>query len=171
MSSLNLVYIIAAYFLFILIFGGKRNRIHAAIIFTSSALNIMFQLPLAENAEQYIYNRNVFILWDGATALILTMFLLFDKEAWKQALLLAFATLCHTMIVYDLTIASSFISVFFYTWYNELIITVGILQMAISHNGLISALRNAREHHQRFMFVFWYYRKSLLLSQKRGRSA
>ena len=49
------------------------------------------------------------------------------------------------MIIYDLTIHSSFASNVFYTWYDELIIMVGILQMAISHNGLTNALGNIRE--------------------------
>lgn len=48
------------------------------------------------------------------------------------------------MIIYDLTIHSSFASNMFYTWYDELIIMVGILQMAISHNGLTNALGGMR---------------------------
>ena len=94
---------------------------------------------------EYIYNRNVSVLWDGATALILSMFLVFDKLAWKQALLLAFATLCHIMIIYDLTIASSIFSLFFYSFYDELIITIGILQMMVSYDGLITALGSIRK--------------------------
>ena len=146
MNSFDLLHLMAVYFLFIVTLGGSSTRIHSAIIFTSCALNIMFQLPIAENTEQYIFNRQVFVLWDGITALILTMFLFFDRIAWKQALLLAFATLCHIMIIYDLTIASSAVSNFFYNWYDELIIMVGLTQMAISYNGIITALRNIREY-------------------------
>jgi surface polysaccharide O-acyltransferase-like enzyme len=145
MNSLDLSYIITGYFLFIFLFGDSRSRIHSVIICLSSLLNILFQLPLADTPEQYIYNRNVFILWDGATALILTMFLLFDKTAWKQALLLAFAVLCHSMVTYDLSIASSWFTLFFYNYYDELIITVGLLQMMASHDGLIRSFNNLQE--------------------------
>jgi hypothetical protein len=140
MNSLDLVFIMTAYFLFISFFGGKTNRVHAVIIFLSCALNVLFQLPLAQNTEQYIYNRSVFVLWDGVTALILTMFLFIDRLAWKQALLLAFATLCHIMIIYDLTIASSWFSLFFYNYYDELIITVGLAQMALSYDGMVNGI-------------------------------
>jgi hypothetical protein len=145
MSSFSLCYIIAAYFLFILIFGGRGNRIHAAIIFLASALNVIFELPESTNLSEYVYNRNVFILWDGVAALILSMFLLFDKTALKQALLLAFATICHGMIVYHLTIAPSLFSLFFYSFYDELIVVVGILQIMVSYDGVITAFSNAKE--------------------------
>ena len=137
-----LLYVITVYFLFISIFGGSCNRIHAVIIFLASALNILFQLPEANTLEQYVYNKNVFVLWDGATAFILTMFLVFDKSAWKQALILAFAVLCHIMIVYDLTISSSWFSVFFYNFYDELIIVAGILQLTVSYDGFTRSLNN-----------------------------
>ena len=141
MSSLSLCYVIAVYFFIILCFGGENNRIHAAIIFLASILNVIFELPESIDMAEYIYNRKVFILWDGATALVLSMFLMFDKTAWKQAILLVFATLCHIMIIYDLTIASSVFSLFFYSFYDELIITIGILQLAVSHDSFYTALR------------------------------
>ena len=146
MTSFSLCYLIAAYFLVILVFGGSNNRVHAAIIFSASFLSVVFELPESTNLDEYIHNRNVFVLWDGATALILAMFLMFDKIAWKQALLLAFATVCHIMIIYDLTIASSIISLFFYSFYDELIITVGILQMMVSYDGFTTALGSIRKY-------------------------
>ena len=88
--------------------------------------------------------------------------------AWKHALILAFAALCHNMIIYDLTIHSSFISNSFYTWYDELIIMVGLLQMAISHNGLTNALGNVREHILRFSFYTWCYSKSYTSFKRSG---
>lgn len=168
MSSFSLCYLIAAYFLFILVFGGSNNRIHAAIIFLASALNVVFELPESTDLASYIYNRNVSVLWDGATALILAMFLIFDKTAWKQSLLLAFATLCHIMIIYDLTIASSIISLFFYNFYDELIITVGILQMMVSYDGVITALRNIRKYIPGISFNIWRYNKSLSSHKRSG---
>ena len=145
MITIDIVYLMAAYFLFIFVLGGRQNRIHSAILFLSALLNVFFQLPESTSLSEYIYNRNVSLLWDGATALMLTGFLPFDKIAWKQALLLAFAVLCHSMIIYDLSIASSWFTLFFYSYYDELIITVGLLQMMVSYDGLIRALDNLQE--------------------------
>ncbi len=166
MTSFSLCYILAVYFFFILAFGGGKNRVHAAIIFLASILNVMFELPASTNLAEYIYNRNVSVLWDGATALILAMFLIFDRTAWKQALLLAFATLCHIMIIYDLTIASSIISLFFYSFYDELIITIGILQMMVSYDGLTTALGRLRESISWAASYSRSYSKRIPLSKK-----
>lgn len=157
MNSLDLSLIIAVYFLFIIVFSRGKNRIHAVIIFISSTLNVLFQLPISENTEQYIYNRNVFVLWDGITAVILTMFLFFDRLAWKHALTLSFAVLCHSMIIYDITISSSLFTVFFYNYYDELIIMIGLTQMMISYDIFIRSLRNIQEH----IFSNFFYNNSV----------
>lgn len=169
MSSFSLCYILAAYFFIILIFGTENNRVHAAIIFWASLLNVMFILPESINLTEYIHNRNVSVLWDGATALILSMFLIFDKTAWKQALLLAFATLCHIMIIYDLTIASSIFSLFFYSFYDELIITIGILQMMVSYDGITAALGNIRKSMAGAVGDIRSYSQRLSSSEKGGK--
>lgn len=169
MSSFSLCYILAAYFFIILIFGTENNRVHAAIIFWASLLNVMFILPESINLTEYIHNRNVSVLWDGATALILSMFLIFDKTAWKQALLLAFATLCHIMIIYDLTIASSIFSLFFYSFYDELIITIGILQMMVSYDGITAALGNIRKSMAGAVSDIRSYSQRLSSSEKGGK--
>ena len=129
----------AAYFSFLFFFGGSKYRCHSFIVMSVSILNLLFQLPIATDVNSYIHNREVFILWDGVTALILTMFLCVDKAAWKQALLLAFATLCHIMIILSIKQAHAG---FFYTWYDELIIAVGLFQMMVSYDGFINALSN-----------------------------
>ncbi len=134
--------IMAVYFLFILLLGDKEIKIHAAIIFASCALNVVFPLELATDLKSYISNRESYIMLDGATALILSMFLNVDKTAWKQALLLAFATLCHIMIILNI---KAHHAGFFYNWYDELIIAVGLLQMMVSHDGLIGAFSNLQE--------------------------
>ncbi len=146
MTSLILCYVIAAYFLFIVIFSDSEYKVHATIIFLSSSLNIYFTLPQSTNITEYIYNRNLSILWDSVTMLILVAFIAFDRVAWKQALLLSFATLCHIMIICHLTIGQSMFSLFFYSYYDELVIMVGILQIMVSYNGFIAALRSIREH-------------------------
>jgi len=145
MDSLDFTGIIAVYFIFILVFGGSSYRVHSFIIVLSSVLNLTFQLPASTDTESYVFNRNVFVLWDGVTAVILTMFLIFDRIAWKQALLLSFACFCHIMIVYDLTVESTWFSLFFYSYYNELIVLTGVAQMVVSHNGIYTALRAIRK--------------------------
>jgi hypothetical protein len=169
--SFSLCYLLVAYFLFILCFGGGNNRIHAAIIFLASALNVIFELPASTDLASYIYNRNISVLWDGATALILAMFLIFDKGAWKQASLLAFATVCHIMIICHLTIAPSIFSLFFYSFYDGLIITIGILQMMVSYDGLTSAFRNVREYLPRDSCGNWRYSSSDSTSKKCGENS
>jgi hypothetical protein len=135
----NLVYIIAAWFLLIFIFSSREYKVHAFIISLASIINLSTNNLVADFT--YEQDVSISILFDGVTALILTMFLVFDKVAWKLALLLAFAVLCHIMIIYDLTIASSPFSSIFYNWYDELIITVGLLQMGVSYNGMVDAIR------------------------------
>jgi hypothetical protein len=111
----------------------------------------------------YLESKAVLIKYDGAFAVCMTMFLVKDRLACKHSILLAFAVLCHTMILWDLQITSSFVSLFFYSWYDELIILVGILQMAISRNGLNSALRGIRQHILRISFSVWCYSKSFTI--------
>lgn len=168
MTSFSLCYLIAVYFLVILAFGGSKYWIHAVIIFLASALNVIFELPISTDLASYIYNRNVSVLWDGATALILSMFMVFDKLAWKQALLLAFATVCHIMIICHLTIASSIISLFFYSLYDELIITIGILQMMVSYDGFTAALGRMRKYISWITGSSWGYSSSGASSKKGG---
>ncbi len=157
----------AVYFLFIVVFGNKYNKIHAVIILLSCFLNILFPIEMAVDVKSYISNREVYTLLDGATALMLTMFLKLDKIAWKQALLLAFATLCHIMIILSIKQAHAG---FFYTWYDELIITIGLLQMMVSYDGLIGALSNLQElllrtyHHFNRSYQSFFTRKD---SEKR----
>lgn len=165
--SFNLMHIIAVYFLFIFVFSEPRYRVHSAIILLFTSLNIYFELPVSNSIEEYIANRSINISWDGVTAVALTMCFAFDKLAVKQALLLAFAITCHTVIIYDLTIASSVFSNFFYTWYDELIIVVGLLQMGVSYNGFTTALSNLQKLLPRIVFYSHGVNKSLPIQEKR----
>ncbi len=95
------------------------------------------------------------------------MFLAYDKVAWKQALLLAFAVLCHSMIIYDLTISSSLFSAFFYDFYDELIIMIGLLQMMVSYDGIVSAFSNLQKLLHRTIFYIHGFSKGLPTQKKR----
>jgi len=92
----------------------------------------------------YVESKRLLMWYDILISMLMIVLLRLDKQAWKHSLILAFAALCHFMIIYDLTIHSSFASNLFYTWYDELIIMVGILQMVISHDGLFNALGRMR---------------------------
>ncbi len=164
---------IAIYFLLIAILGDSRYKIHAFIICMFSMLafitapDIGDEILRASTKDEYIKDVGISVLWDGATALILTMFMVFDRVAWKQALLLAFAVLCHSMIIYDLTIVSSWFSFLFYNWYDELIIAVGLLQVGVSYNGFTTALSNLRELLLRTYHFFNRSYQSLFTQTKR----
>lgn len=110
---------------------------------------------------EYIESKGKLIYFDGAFSVIMSMFLKLDKSAWKHALLLCFATLCHIMIIWDLSIHSSFFSNFFYAWYDELIIMVGLLQMVISSDGITSVLRRLQRNISRLTFYRDSFSKSI----------
>ena len=101
--------VMAIYF-FIILCSSKGYKVHSFIIVIYCLVCIY--MPESD----FIKETNTSILIDGITAFTLTMFLFVDKLAWKQALILCFATLCHIMIIYDLTIASSLFSLFFYSF-------------------------------------------------------
>ncbi len=156
--------LITFYFLFILLFGETRVKISAFIIFISSALILLTAsydfsvLGYYLDTDEYVAGCKISILWDGVVVLILSKFLLKDSDAWKQWLLLAFATLCHCMITLYLSTESSEVkeyTIFFYTWYDELIIIVGILQMAASYNGMVNGVINLSR--KRLRALFWIH--------------
>lgn len=138
--------VMAVYFLFILLFGSKEYKIHSAIIFLSCMAPIFYPLDAATDVDSYMQKRELYILYDGATALILSMLLRYDPIAWKQALLLCFATLCHIMIILNI---KAHHAGFFYNWYDELIMTVLILQMVVSKDGMADAIRRIQEYRSR----------------------
>lgn len=156
-----IVYIMVAWFL-ILSFGDKNYFLCSIIILVASVVNIlMVDVFGLTDSMGYIELRGLSIKIDGLAAVILTAFYTKDKLAFKMSLLLAFSVLCHTMIVYNLTVHSGFVSNFFYAWYDELIITIGILQMWISRNGIITVLRNKRGNILWISFYSWCHSKSL----------
>ena len=126
------------------------ERISIPVLFLFSLLNITWlgEIPYAKFSQAYInewlLRKEFLILLDGAAALILTMFLMYDRNAWKQSLILVFAVLCHTMVLYDYKVSQSVMSGFFYIWYDELIIMTALLQMAASYDGFIDAFRYIR---------------------------
>jgi hypothetical protein len=145
MLPVDVAYLVAPWFLFIIIFGDIKHLPHAAILFIMATVNILFVDVFGmTNPLSYIVEKYLLMWYDLSIALFMLTILLIDKQAWKHASILAFAATCHFMIIYDLTIHSSFVTNLFYTWYDELIIMVGMLQMAISYNVFSNSLRGMR---------------------------
>ena len=95
---------------------------------------------------EYIPALEVLIKIDAITVLFLCLSYKFNKFSIHQAVLLTFATICHAMLLYELTISSNYISDLFYNYYDELIILVGVLQIMAARNGIISAYTRIREY-------------------------
>ena len=122
-----------------------------------------------EYLAAYIKELSLCIRLNGLTALALTMILIFDKGALKQASLLCFATFVHTMVLCDLTIASSLFSEFLYDHYDGFIILVGLLQIWVSYDGMVKGFNNAFRRIQSvlFRFIFHCYRNRKSLSTQK----
>tara|TARA_R110000782_G_scaffold65561_1_gene133447 strand:- start:602 stop:1150 length:549 start_codon:yes stop_codon:yes gene_type:complete len=131
-----------AIYFFVILFFGSGQRLHSLLILFGCFLGAAIPDVESNSFVEFIRCVNSSALIDGLTALSLSMILFLDKVAFKQVLLLSFATLIHIMVIYDTTIESSYFSLFFYNYYDELIITIGLLQMAVSHNGLRGAIVN-----------------------------
>ena len=169
MLTIDVAYLVAPWFLFIILFGNNKYLPHATILFLMAFVNILFVDVFGMvDPLTYVESKDILMWYDIMVALIMITALRIDTLAWKHALILAFAATCHFMILYDLTVYPSFVSYLFYTWYEELIIMVGLLQMAISHNGLTNALGNARELILRLSFYTWCYSKGYTSLKRSG---
>lgn len=161
MFSLLIVYLMTPIFLIILIFGERRLKSCSFVVFVSCALNLLTDskydlfLTPSELETDFILNVRISILWDSACALLLITSKLFNQDSGKQALLLAFAVLCHIMVAYGL-------SSFFRAWYVELIILIGMVQIWVVWHGLGAAFNELRRFISRPIYYFSRSSKSLL---------
>jgi len=145
----NLSYILTVWFFILVCLGPRRIAPSSFVLLVLWAFYSITSLLNSFDSFDYIQSKNILIMIDGATALILTMLLILDKVAWKQALILSFAVVCHIMVLLSLETQSAG---FFYVWYDELIITVGLMQMGVSYNGFIESLGRMQR------LVFWSVR-------------
>jgi hypothetical protein len=125
-------------------------------------------------SDDFIYGLGFAIEYDGAIALIMTMIMIFDKDAWKHALILAFAVMCHSMVLLHFITETHIVwlvSKPFYHIYDELIIVVALLQMWISKNGIVNGVNNSSRYLQGLLFRAVFHsnriRKGLLAHTKR----
>jgi len=157
-----------------------RYKLHAFVIFMFSiaafvtAPDASNEIARALTIDEYANDVGVSVLWDGVTGLILVSLLFFDKLASRQALLLAFAVVCHIMVYCYLKEDPEWLQAIaagFYYFYDELIILICLMQMAASYNGFISAYINALRELQNFVLrskhCSNYFRKGLLSRKKR----
>ena len=165
-----LVYLMALYFL-VLSFSDDDYNLCAIIVFISCTINILIVDAL--HITQYFsfaQETELLLMSDGITATALAHTLSKCKLSLRMSLLLAFAVLCNFMVLWDLKITSSFVSLLFYSWYDELILMIGFLQMAIASDGLNTAFKRIREHLLCISFYFWCYNKSSHSFKKRKAS-
>jgi len=130
------------YFFVIVFFGNGQPVRHSVIIFLSCIVNIYFCSEGDLNQAEYIIDRNKALIIEILTCFALLSIMIFDRDAWKQAALLAFAVLCHTMIIYRYTIEYTWLSQLFLLNYDELLILIGIVQMVVSRDGFRTAFSN-----------------------------
>lgn len=158
-----LVYILAVWFFISMLAKGVRGNASAVIIFLFMVVQlIMYKenknpIDSIEYLNEYIDELWVWMRLSFITGLTLTYKKIFrsDSNAWKQAFILGFATLVHTMVLLDLTITSNWFSLFFYNYYDELIITVGLLQLWVSSNGMVNGITNLFRKTSRS--ILWLY--------------
>jgi len=143
MSPVNFSYIVAAFFLFLLIFN-RSNRPSSAILFLSFFVNTIlvdiYHIFDPLNYQETLYSL---IMYDGAFALIMTMANSIDKKAKEHAKIICLTILCHSMIsLYLITEneALELISVLFYEHYEALLIVTATLHLLVSRNGMVRAI-------------------------------
>lgn len=170
-----LVYLILVCFFILMVAGSAEVKRSSFVLFLFALVQLFIFKEITqeygsdEYLREYVNELSLCISLSGLTSLSLTMFIRLDKAASKQALILVFATIVHTMVLCDLTIRSSWFSLFFFNCYDELIIIVGILQIWMSRDGMAEGLNNAfrRIQGMLFRFVFHYYRIVKSLSERK----
>lgn len=160
--------VLAIYFIFILLSGDSKYKCHSFVLVVYSA--VYFFMPELDQTsltykESYMQDVNVSMLIEGAAGFAMVCCLPFDKLAKYHALILAFAVMCHLMVYCNLKEDPEWIQAIaygFYAFYDELIILVGLMQMAVSYNGFITACNNASSRVQGFVWWARLYSNNLL---------
>lgn len=162
-----LVYFLMVWF-FIASFS-KRDRSINIIIFVMYAFNTWWFEPITFNylsqeyRDQFILNKEFLVQVDVVFCLVMMVVNIKKPSAYlfKQWLLLSFVVLCHYMILWDLTMGKSSITGFFYTFYDELIIIVGILQVWVSRDGILGIVSRVQSFNYRILLSSICSRKNL----------
>lgn len=126
----------------------------------------------------YVEMLQVLILIDIATGLILVTDMFISKYSCKLALTIAFAVLCHSMILLHKITGIQEIKIYtvgFYTYYDQLLATVGILQLLVSYDdgfssgikGFARRFRSLPVRYRLFHGLSVHYIQNIFISQKR----
>ena len=132
----NLSYMLFVWFFIISVYGGIKDHVLSSCLCVLWLVYCWIFTFDMFGSMSYIELTNKVVLIDGCFTLVCALLLKVSPTAYKHTLLLSFATLCHIMIILSLKTKSYG---FFYLWYDELIILVGLLQMVISFNGFNKA--------------------------------
>lgn len=134
--------ITALFFVIKLIGGRSEDRIHSLLLCILCCL--YFITPDIKDGLSEVAHKAAFIegLWieiliSGAGMLAMFFFTIRDSKAFPHAVLLAFIIFINFMLTWHYTVNPS---PFFYEYFDELIITASVLQIMVSHNGIIESI-------------------------------
>ena len=167
-----LIYFLIVWF-FIASFSTKKSKVNLNI-FIMYVVNISF-LPEIKSSFDSAFYLDEYI---GTVEFLVSIDVFFglvmfasnkdkDKYMWKQWALLCFAITCHSMILYDLTVSQSWLTGKFYTYYDELIIIIGLLQIWVSRDGIFATISRLQSFDHRIFFHGLFHHKLLFKSKKR----
>lgn len=132
----------ALFFIIKLLGGTSEDRKHSLVLcflcvlyFFTPELDITLPPELYKTA--YIEALFIEILITGVGMMIMFMLVPFDKKAFKHALLLTFIIFINFMLTWHYTISSQ---EFFYSYFDELIITASLLQLMVSYDGFTRSI-------------------------------
>jgi len=151
-----LIYFLVLWF-FIASFSDKDKRVNL-VIFAMYLFNVVtikeihFNINSPEYMAEYIKITRFLVATDVFFGLV--MYAVnkhkLNNYVYKQWALLGFVVLCHSMILWDLTISQSWLTGRFYTYYDELIIIIGLLQVWVSRDGILNVISRVQDSGYRF---------------------
>lgn len=132
----------ALFFVIKLVGGMSRDRKHSLILCSICAL--YFMMPDIDDTlsrelykKAYIEALFIVILISGAGMMAMFSAAVFDKKAFKHALILTFIIFINFMLTWHYTESPQ---PFFHGYFDELIITASILQIMVSYDGFTESV-------------------------------
>ena len=153
--------VITALFFLIKLFGGNScDKKHSLVLcflcvmyFITPELDVTLSKELY--MDSYIQALFVEILISGAGMLAMFSLAPFDRLAFRHALVLAFIIFINFMLTWNYTVAES---PFFLNYFNELIIIASVLQITVSHNGIIESISRIIKFFRRVQnYIGWAF--------------
>lgn len=143
MEALTFNYIVAAWFLFSLIFD-RKTRLSATFLFVSFFVNIIF-VDVYDVFEHLSYQEMLWslVLYDGVLALSLAYLCRLNKAVLYHVLISCATIICHSMIsLYLLTDneALELMTLLFYRHYDALLLITAGLHLMVSLDGIVRAI-------------------------------